>query len=134
VAAGVPGRAAALSHWPPGSIRQPASGQIVRTQLHSWAPSPEPAFEDAAGLDHALGKRGAAEQALRQASEELMERALGLDAALALFDLAEFYLEEKAPEALAGTLEAYRRPSLARRSAWGNRPADPCPLPRDPMP
>jgi tetratricopeptide (TPR) repeat protein len=121
----------------------------------------------AARLDHALAKRGAAEQALRQASEELMERALGLDAALALFDLAELYLEEQAPDALkalgddlfpcfsptaagddlttadvfvlllfqqacwqqgltldlmralAGNLEAHRRPSLAWWSAWG---------------
>lgn len=121
----------------------------------------------AARLDHARGKRGAAEQALRRASEELMERALGLDAALALFDLAELYLEEKAADALkalgddlfpcfsptaasddlttadvfvlllfqqacwqqgltldlvralAGNLEAHRRPSLVWWSAWG---------------
>ena len=49
----------------------------------------------AARLDHALGKRGAAEQALREASEELVDRALGVDAALALFDLAKLYLEEQ---------------------------------------
>jgi len=48
----------------------------------------------AARVDRALGERGRAEQALRDAARSLLEHAAGLDAALTFLDLADLYLEQ----------------------------------------
>jgi hypothetical protein len=53
-----------------------------------------------ARIDLARGERGPAEQALRETALELARRHLGIDAALAYFDLAALYLREGAAGAL----------------------------------
>jgi hypothetical protein len=53
-----------------------------------------------ARIDQELMKRGPAEQALRETFRALLERGLGIDAALAVMDLADLYLKEGAADAL----------------------------------
>jgi tetratricopeptide (TPR) repeat protein len=53
-----------------------------------------------ARIDQELKKRGPAEQAVRETFRELLEEGLGVDAALAVMDLADLYLKEGAADAL----------------------------------